>query len=135
MAMSGRMFSWTIAALVAGIALLGSCRKPPNPFEPIVSTDAASAEGALGVTARPLTAMERDKTQASGTLLVTAASGDAAIAGIRVGDIIVTVNGTPVATARELKDAMRASGKVAALLIERGNAQIHIPVPTVRPGD
>lgn len=118
--MRGRMFSWSVAALAVSATLLGGCRKPPNPFEPIVAGEEAAA---VGITAR----------QGDGKLLVTKASGNAAIAGVETGDVVVSVNGAPVATMRELNDAIRASGKIAALLIERGNERIHVQIPNTPP--
>ena len=50
-------------------------------------------------------------------------------AGVRPGDIILGVNGTPVKSLDELRAAAKKrNGKVVALLIERDNAQIFVPV-------
>lgn len=118
--MRGRMCSWSVAVLAISATLLGGCRKPPNPFEPVVSGEEAVV---AGITAH----------QGNGKLLVTKASGRAAIAGVEQGDVVVSVNGAPVATMRELNDAIRASGKIAALLIERGNERIHVQIPHAPP--
>lgn len=111
--MNSRVRLWSIAGIAAAAIILGSCRKLPNPFEPIVGTNITV----------------REEARANGKLLVTAASGSAASAGIQTGDLIVAVNGRPVGTARELSEAIRASGKFAALVVERGGAKIDIPIP------
>ena len=47
---------------------------------------------------------------------------------MRPGDIILGVNGTRVKSVQELQKAATKGGKVVALLIERDNAQIFVPV-------
>jgi serine protease Do len=79
----------------------------------------AMQQGKLGVTVRP-----------SGKgLEITQAEGPAAQAGLRAGDIIVGVNGTPVRSADELKGAVDAAGDSAAVLVQRGEARLYVPVP------
>jgi len=56
--------------------------------------------------------------------------GPAAAAGVQPGDIILGVNGTPVKSVADLQAAAKKSGKTVALLIQRGEAQIFIPVRT-----
>jgi serine protease Do len=98
-------------------------------------TQVASAKGgpgntaaALGLTVRPLQPAEREQAQTEGTLVVEEADGPAADAGVRPGDIILGVNGTRVKTAADLQAAAKKSGKTVALLIERGDRQIFIPL-------
>jgi len=50
------------------------------------------------------------------------------MAGVEPGDILLAVNGRQVGTVRELRDAVEASGDTVALLIQRGEAQIYVPV-------
>jgi serine protease Do len=90
----------------------------------------AAAQGALGLTVRPLQPEERRQVKTDGTLVVEDATGPAAAAGVQPGDIILGVNGTPVKTVEDLKAAARKSGKTVALLIQRGEAQIFVPVRT-----
>ena len=50
------------------------------------------------------------------------------MAGVEAGDVLIAVNGEPVATVGEFRTAVDASGGTVALLIQRGNAQIFVPV-------
>jgi serine protease Do len=51
------------------------------------------------------------------------------VAGVRPGDVILGVNGAKVKSMDELRAAAKKrNGKVVALLIERDNAQIFVPV-------
>ena len=84
------------------------------------------SQGKLGVTVRPLNASEAKKAETQG-LLIAEAEGAAAEAGIRPGDIIVAVNGTPVKSNSDLSKALEGQKQVA-LLIQRGNDRIFVPV-------
>jgi serine protease Do len=83
----------------------------------------------LGLAVRPLTQQEKRQAETDGDLLVEAVAGPAAVAGVRPGDVILGVNGAKVKSMDELRSAAKKrSGKVVALLIERDNAQIFVPV-------
>jgi serine protease Do len=49
-------------------------------------------------------------------------------AGVQRGDFILNVNGRPVKTVNEFREAVSKAGKAVALLVQRGSAQIFIPV-------
>ena len=49
-------------------------------------------------------------------------------AGVQPGDIILGVNGKRVKTVKELQDEAKSSGKNVALLIQREDAQIFVPL-------
>ena len=89
---------------------------------------AEPAAGKLGLAVRPLTEEERRQLHGAQGLLVERASGAAARAGIQAGDVVSAVNGKPVNSASELREAAaRAHGSVA-LLIRRGEASLFVPV-------
>ena len=93
------------------------------------STNAEQSEsGRLGLDVRPLTPQEQAQAETTGKLGVTAATGPAAEAGIQPGDIILAVNGTKVTTVQQLRDEVKKAGKVVALLVQREDAQIYVPI-------
>jgi serine protease Do len=98
----------------------------------LVATRAGDGEAAsaskLGLAVRPLAPEEKRDAETSGSLVVEDVTGPAAQAGVQAGDIILGVNGTPVRSLQDLQSAAKKGGKVVALLIERENAQIFVPV-------
>jgi serine protease Do len=82
----------------------------------------------LGIAVRPLTAEERRDNDIAGGLVVQDVAGTAERAGVRPGDVILAVNTKPVKSVEELKNLVAKSGKTVALLVQRDNAQIFIPV-------
>ena len=91
--------------------------------------DAGGAEGGkLGLAVRPLDPAERSAAQTDGRLVVEDVQGPAAVAGVMPGDIILAVNGRKVDSVKALREAVDASGTTVALLIQRGEAQIYVPV-------
>ncbi|AQG97817.1 MULTISPECIES: DegQ family serine endoprotease [Caballeronia] len=91
--------------------------------------DEASAQDArLGVAVRPLTPEEKQNDSLSRGLLVQQSGGAAASAGIQPGDVILAVNGQPVTSVQQLKSMVEHAGDSIALLIQRDDAQIFVPV-------
>jgi serine protease Do len=84
--------------------------------------------GKLGVAVRPLSPEESRQVHLKGGLVVEDASGAAARSGIEPGDIIVAVNGTQVASAAELQKLVGEAGKQLAVLVQRGEEKIFLPV-------
>jgi serine protease Do len=82
----------------------------------------------LGIAVRPLTSEEKKQVETEGSLVVEEVTGPAAVAGVQPGDIILGVNGKPVASVQQLRGAMKGQQNTVALLVERGNAQIFIPI-------
>ncbi len=97
------------------------------------ATVAANGEAApeathLGMTLRPLTQSERDQAGVPGGLVVEAATGRAAEAGIRQGDVVLAVDGTPVRSVEQLRKLVHDHDSQVALLIQRGDSRIFVPV-------
>jgi serine protease Do len=82
----------------------------------------------LGLTVRPLEPREKEQAGTQGSLLVESVAGPAQAAEVEAGDIILGINGKRVRTVKELQDAARSAGKNVALLIQREDAQIFIPL-------
>ena len=78
----------------------------------------AASSGKLGVTLR----------DADGGLVVQDATGPAAAAGVQRGDVIVAVNGQPVKSVEQLKKLVDKAGKHVALLVQRNEAKMYVPV-------
>ncbi len=92
-------------------------------------TQSGDETSKLGLAVRPLTQQEKRQAETDGDLLVEDVDGPAAQAGVRPGDVILGVNGAKVKSLDELRAAAKKrNGKVVALLIERDNAQIFVPV-------
>jgi serine protease Do len=100
---------------------------------PQATTLASSATGNgdahLGLTVRPLTSEERSQDNVtSGGLMVESSSGPSAKAGIEPGDIVLSLDNAPVASAPQLRDLVRKSGRHVALLVQHQDARIYVPV-------
>lgn len=84
--------------------------------------------GALGLTVRPLAPEEKEQANTQGSLVVEEVSGPAQAAEVEAGDIILGINGKRVHNVKELQEATQSAGKNVALLIQRGDAQIFVPL-------
>jgi serine protease Do len=94
--------------------------KPDQVASAKPASGGGEATGKLGLAVRPLE-------DASG-LVVEAASGPAERAGIRRGDVLVSVNGKPVKSAQDLR-ALTAKGKgTFAVLVKRGDQSMFVPI-------
>jgi serine protease Do len=82
----------------------------------------------LGLSVRPLTPDEREQAGTKNGLVVQDAQGPAAAAGIQPGDVLLAVNGKPITSVEQLRKLVSSSGKHLALLVERGDARIFVPV-------
>jgi len=97
--------------------------------EKVASNEAGSAaHGRLGLAVRPLTREERGENHGKGGLLVEEVSGAAERAGVQPGDVVLAVNGAQVHSVQELKDMSAKAGKHVALLIQREDRQLFVPI-------
>jgi serine protease Do len=83
-----------------------------------------------GLALSELTAEQRRELKTDHGLLVEEVTGDAARAGIRVGDVILAVNNGKVATVEAFRKAIAGvpKGKSAAILVRRGDGSLYIPL-------
>jgi serine protease Do len=94
---------------------------------------AASAPGAIdggriGLALRPLAPEEKQETGLRSGVVVEDVAGPAEAAGVEPGDVVLAVNGTPVTTPDQVKAAVAKSSKSVALLIQRGDDKIFVPI-------
>jgi serine protease Do len=100
----------------------------PNERVAQAPADASKPQGRLGVAVRPLSNDEARALQADGGLVVQQASGPAAKAGLRAGDVIVAVNGQPTRTVDELRRQVNDARGKLAVLVERQGQRVFVPV-------
>ncbi len=84
--------------------------------------------GSLGLAVRPLTGDEQAQAHTHGGLLVEGVGGPSEDAGIQPGDVVLAANGQRVSTVEQLRSAVEKSRGHVALLVQRGNTRIFVPV-------
>jgi serine protease Do len=94
----------------------------------LAKADQSVGKGKLGLALRPLQPKESREAGVQGGLLIEDAQGPAAQAGVQAGDVLVAVNGTPVRSVEQVREAMAKSSKSVALLIQRDGNNIFVPV-------
>jgi serine protease Do len=99
-----------------------------NPEDVADSDSKETRSGKLGLTLRPLRPEEARRLDDGTGLMVESASGAAARAGIRAGDVVLSVNGEPVSSTKQLLALVAKASKRVALLIWRGEAKLFVPV-------
>ena len=99
-----------------------------KPDAQLADAGAREDAGKLGLMVRPLSPEERGQVEVPSGLLVEDVDGAAAEAGIRPGDIVLSANGAPTATVADLKRVVSGSKDHVALLVQRGDARIFVPV-------
>ena len=121
-----QMEVWRQGRKVDVTAQLGSAT------EKVAKTESRSAaatdSGKLGLTLRPLQDSEKREAGVTEGLVVESASGAAARAGVEAGDVLLAINGTPVKSVEQARSAISKSDKSVALLIQRGDDKIFVPV-------
>ncbi|HRQ58362.1 MAG TPA: DegQ family serine endoprotease [Azoarcus taiwanensis] len=82
----------------------------------------------LGLTARALGSGEASRLGVAGGIIVEAVSGPAEAAGVRPGDVVLALNNRQVTSVAEFRRMVENAGARFALLIQRGNSRIFVPV-------
>ena len=86
------------------------------------------AKSRLGLAVRPLSPQEGRQSDVDGGLVVERVTGAAERAGIQRGDVVLAVNGHAVADPNELREYVTKADKRIALLVQRGNSRLFVPV-------
>jgi len=115
---------WRDGKAISLTAIIGNATKAVSADE---SPD-ASAPARLGLALRPLNPEERRQAGVAGGLIVEDAQGRAAEAGIQPGDVVLSVDGTPVQSVEQLRNMVQEHSKQIALLIQRGDLRLFVPV-------
>ncbi len=92
------------------------------------SSSEAAGGGKLGLALRPLQDGEKRQAGVTDGLVVEDVAGAAARAGVEVGDVLLAVNGTPAKSIEQVRSVIAKSDKSVALLIQRGEDKIFVPV-------
>jgi serine protease Do len=114
---------WRDGKAITLTATIGTATQSASASE---SADAPAAR--LGLSLRPLNQDERQQTGVAGGLVVEDAQGRAAEAGIQPGDVVLSVDGTPVQSVAQMRKMVQEHGKQIALLIQRGDSRLFVPV-------
>jgi serine protease Do len=96
--------------------------------ESVASSDASPESGRLGLMVRPLSTEEQREIDVEDGLVVEGVDGAAAEAGIRRGDVVLSANGKPTHSVEDLRKVVAGAKKNVALLVQRGEARIFVPV-------
>ncbi len=107
---------------------LGELSDPIPPTSQPGPAASSPDKARLGLRVRPLTSEEKKQVNSNAGLIVESVSGPAAAAGVQPGDIVLAVGESPVRSGQELRSAVEAAGDSVALLIERQEARIYIPI-------
>ena len=107
---------------------VGELQEQPSRFASRAGGAEADEAAKLGLAVRPLAPEEKERIQTQGNIIVEDVSGPAAVAGVQPGDIILGVNGKRINSVEELRELAKSAGKSVALLIQRGENQIFVPL-------
>jgi len=113
-----------IVQLSATLASANDKAAPPD-RDNLASNDNGAK---LGLALRPLDPMEKRQSGIPSGLVIEDAGGAAQMAGVQPGDVLLSVNGKAVNSVAQVRDVVGKSSKSVALLIQRGDDKIFIPV-------
>ncbi|MCS0611185.1 Do family serine endopeptidase [Massilia kyonggiensis] len=118
---------WRDGKVVQLNATLGNANDKPDPYD---RDNLAGNDGGakLGLALRPLDPVERRQVGLASGLVIEDAGGAAEAAGVQPGDLLLAVNGKPVSSVAQVREVVGKSSKSVALLIQRGDEKIFIPV-------
>ena len=82
----------------------------------------------LGLGMRPLNPDERQASGIGQGLLIEQVGGAAALAGVQPGDVLLSMNGTPVKSVEQARELAAKAQNSVALLVQRGEVKIFVPI-------
>jgi serine protease Do len=94
----------------------------------VAKNDERAGGGKLGLALRPLQPQEKRQAAVESGLLIEDAGGPAALAGVQAGDVLLAINGTPAKSLEQVREVVAKADKSVALLIQRGEDKIFVPV-------
>jgi len=107
-------------------AKLGDASDKPTQ---VAKADTGAGQGKLGLALRPLQPQEKREAGVESGLLIEDAAGPSAQAGVQAGDVLLAINGTPAQSLEQVREVVaKATNKSVALLIQRGEDKIFVPV-------
>ena len=95
---------------------------------PVASAPPDPGPGLLGLALRPLEPLERRMIGSAVGLVVEFAGEPARSAGARPGDVVLAINGKPVASVDQARALLAESGKSVALLVLREGDRMYLAV-------
>jgi serine protease Do len=101
--------------------------KVDKPIARGARVDRAADPGRLGLALRALAPEERQAGAPQG-LMVEGVSGPAERAGVQAGDLLLAIDGKPVATVEQVRGAVDPAHRSAALLVQRGGERLYVPL-------
>ncbi|MGY1488412.1 DegQ family serine endoprotease [Methylobacillus pratensis] len=109
---------------------LGEMPADKDEVVPASQPNAKPESNRLGLTLRELTPQQRRNLNGRNALIVVDAQGAAAQAGIRRGDLVLALNNTEVQSLEQFTKQVNAvqAGKTVALLVQRENNTLYVPV-------
>ncbi|MEJ7687851.1 MAG: Do family serine endopeptidase [Variovorax sp.] len=116
---------WRQGAAEKISATLGDAGEKANP---VAKSEDGAGQGRLGLALRPLQPQEQREAEVAGGLLIEDAAGPAAVAGVRSGDVLLAINGTPARSVEQVREVVAKADKSIALLIQRGGDKIFVPL-------
>jgi len=118
---------WREGKAIQLSATLANASDRPDPADrdSLASNDSGAK---LGLALRPLEPLERRQSGIANGLVIEDAGGAAEAAGVQPGDVLLSVNGRPVTSVGQVREVVAKSPKSVALLIQRGDERIFIPV-------
>lgn len=124
---TARLSLWRDRAPVSLAVVVEQLQTPQAAPAPV-----AEPSPPFGLVVRPLLPQERQVLRIEGGLLVQRVNAAALRAGVQAGDVILALNGQPVASLEALAEEARSADGAVALLVQRGQSRLFIPIDVGR---